>query len=637
MYLAGGLRFNWGMRFVSLALSWLALVLWSGCGGPSAPPPSRPPPPPPVVVVQEGLPDDPGASPRDADDGTITVSSPTRLLKALGNDRVIRLRPGDYDLGAIAHEASGAVRWEKVHDGEELVISDVENLTIEAADPEHKPRILARPRYAFVLRLQNVKNVTLRNLVLGHTEAGHCQGGVVRVEQAEQLAIESCDLFGSGTVGVSLEGVRGFLFDQSAIRECTYGIAEIAGSSDVAFNRSTFSDNAEFDLVTVAGTPNVRFMGSTFSRNRITKGYGHHFFEVDGSSRVVLANTAFTDNDFERLTNDPTRLVVTGPQAKGWAAGQLHKPNPEYNQVYDLVRYRQWVVAGTQAGVVFWNPKTGMVDKLVKAYIAGQLLVRGQHLWVGAYRRVLRFDGLDEKSYRRSSATRGGQLVEGPAGVLFLGQDKSPQLPNHWWRFEPKTDRFVPDPTGTPQRLPDALGGVSLRMPHDVIVRQNGEVWVVDFLKAVVRHVPGQGQGQTTVMPRNTAAYPGSDPRRFYVDPRGQLWVEDFDSGYYRWDDAKRAFFPESPVTDKGTGVRIDRQRGRRWFLHYTSGVHLLQKGQPNRFFDLSRMEYLRSMMVDKDGSAWIAGWHGIVRLSPQGAQGFRERTYVVDATTVSP
>lgn len=634
MHSRPSLGFNRFMRIVALALLVGSWVL--GCGGPSGRVPSKaiPTPPPPVVVVQDQLPDEPGGAMVDGQDGNITVSSATRLLKAIGNDRVIRLRPGDYDLGTITHEGTGSVRWETVHDGEELVISDVQNLTIEAADPEHKPRILARPRYAFVLRLQNVKNVTLRNLVLGHTEAGHCQGGVVRVEQAEQLAIEGSDLFGSGTVGVSLDGARGFFFDQSSIRECTYGIAEIAASSDVEFNRSTFSDNAEFDLVSVSETPSVRFTGSTFSKNRVSKGYGHSFFKVDGNSRVVLANTSFTDNDFERLTNDKTRLVVTGPQAQGWAAQQLNKPNPEYNEVYDLVRYRQWIVAGTQAGIVFWNPKTGMVEKLVKAYISNQLLVRGQHLWAGTYRRVIRFDGLTEKTYRQSSQTRGGQLVEGPAGVLFLGQEKSPQLPNHWWRFDEKNDRFVPDATGTATRLPDALGGMTLHIPHDVVVRNNGEIWAIDFLKALVRHDPKTGK--TTVMPRK-AVYPGSDPRSFYVDPRGQLWVEDFDAGYFRWDDQKQAFFAESSVTAKGTGVVIDRQRGRRWFLHYTTGVHLLQQGQADRFFDLSRMEFLRTMMVDKDGSAWIAGWHGIVRLSPQGAQGFRERTYVVDATTVSP
>lgn len=589
-----------------------------------------------VVVERDPPPDE--RSQEVEGDRTVTVSSPSRMLKALGSDRVVRLRPGDYDLGSIAHEAGGVVRWEKVYDGDELVISNVEDLTIEAADPQHRPRILAQPRYAFVLRFENVKNVTLRNLVLGHTEAGHCQGGVVKAVGSQQIAIEGSDLFGSGTVGVDLQGVQGFFFDRSAIRECTYGIATITDSMDVDFASSSFTDNAEFDLVTVRDTPRVRFTGCSFAKNRVSEGVGNHFFRIDGEARVVLADSSFGDNEFERLTNDARRLVVTGDDAKTWATAQLSKPNPEYNEIYALARYRQWVVAGTQAGIVFWNVKTGMVDKLVKAYISSQLVVQGKYLWASTYRSVMRFDGTTSKSYLRSQQTRGGRLVEGPGGALFLGQQKSPRLPDHWWRYDAKADRFRADATGGPKRLPKVLGGVSMHLPHAVVTRRNGEVWAIDFLRAVVRHVPKRAQsGTTTVMAIKTSAYPGSDPRSFYVDPSGQLWVEDFGSGYYRWDDKKQAFFPQSPVTEKGTGVRVDSRRGRQWFLHYTTGVHLVQRGQADRFFDLSRMEYLRSMMVDKDGSAWIAGWHGLVRISPQGAQGFRERSYVVDATTVAP
>lgn len=624
----------------------LLVLCFVGCRGSSPPPSSLRPAPAPlsspvVVTVQEPPPptdrDDAETRALEAGEQTITVGSTARMLAAMGSNRVIRLRPGEYDLGAVTHRSEGPVQWEKTYDGEELVLEGVENLTIEAADPERPPRIVARPRYAFVVRLRGAKEVTLRHLVLGHTEAGRCLGGVVRAERSERILIENCDLFGSGTVGVSLEGVDGFHLADATVRECTYGIADIDASTDVTFTDSTFVDNEEFDLVSVKNTPRVSFRGATFRGNRVVKGYGHHFFAVDEASRVVLADVTFEDNEFERFTNDPTRLVVTGTEAQGWVARQVAQPNPEYNEVYDLVRYRQWVVAGTQAGIVFWNPRTGMVDKLVKAYISGQLLVRGKFLWAGTYRRVIRFDGQEETSFLRSEKTRGGQLVEGPRGVLYLKQKKLKGVPDHWWRFDVAADRFVPDPTGNYGRTPDALGGVTTDLFHDAVVRRNGEVWTVDFLRSVVRHKPGPKGGTTTRMGVRTGAYPGRDPRRFHLDRTGALWVLDFESGYFRWDDAKGAFFPESPVTTKASGLSVDLPRGRRWFLHYTEGVHLVEKGQPDRFFDLSRLKYMRAMFVDRDGSAWIAGWTGIVRLVPQGRGGFRERAYVVDASTVAP
>ena len=556
--------------------------------------------------------------------GERTVNNVTRLIHAIGSDRTIRLRPGSYDFGAEPGATTDHVRWDPVHDGHELVIHDVENLTIEAASDD-RPLLLAQPRYAFVLKLINVKNITFKNLILGHTPAGGCTGGVVGVEKSENVLITGSDLFGSGTVGVSLNGVKKFRFEKSSIRECTYGIAYVTDATDVSFIDSKFTDNAEYDLVEVTGSPDVHFERCTFSKNRTNKGYGNVFFKTDAKSSVVLHETKFENNQFDLFTNAKARLKITGGKTTK-TSKLLSKPDPLYNQIYTLARYQKWIVAGTQAGIVFWNRSTGTIDKLVKAYISSDLMVRGKYLWAGTYRRVIRFDGLKSKNYLPTQKARGGRLIAAPGGKLVVHQKKLVQQPNHWWEYQPKRDRFVPLAVSGPRATPKLLGGASFGLFHDVVVRKNGEIWGIDFLRSLVKH----RKGKTTVLPIKGSAYPGTDPRELYEDPRGFLWAIDFGSGFLRYDPKKGTFASMSPVHTKGSEMVIDAKRKRSWFLHYTQGLHLEEKRKSSKFFNLSRLQYMRALLLDKDGSVWVGGWNALVHIERQGASGWRERSFEV-------
>ena len=625
-----------GMWHRGMVLSALALLV--ACGGQQVGPESGPSTTPDVVspavvvAVDEPAPlsvPESGVELAAAEDDEATLSTVARLIHAIDSDRTIRLRPGTYDLGSTPGATTEHVRWDKVYDGHELVIHDVENLTIVAAS-EKRPEILARPRYAFVLKLENVKNVTLDRLVLGHTPEGGCTGGVVGLDHAENVRIVDSDLYGSGTVGVSLQNVQQFRFDHSSIRECTYGIAYVHDASDVVFSDSSFVDNAEFDLVEVSGSKEVRFDRCLFSNNRTGKGYGYVFFRTDARSSVVLDRTTLENNDVDQLTNERSRLKIVGGKTAAAVSQQLSKPDPQYNQVYAVARYRKWLVAGTQAGIVFWDPATGKVDKLVKAYISAELLVRGKQLWAGTYQRVIRFDGLNTTNYLDNQVSRGGSLMVAPGNRLVVHQDKLVQQPDHWWEYDTAKDQFTPLPVAGPLQMPSLLGGASVQIFYDLLVRRNGQIWWVDFGTGVSRQ-----QGNPASFPIRSNVYPGSDPRRLYEDPRGKLWVIDFDSGFLRFDDGKASFAPDSPVRAKGSDMVVDAKRGRTWFLHYTDGLYLEQAGKPTTFIDLSSLQYMRSLLLDDDGSVWVAGWNALVHVRPQGAGGWGQESFVVSSATV--
>src|SRR5207247_2062293 len=148
--------------------------------------------------------------------------------------------------------------------------------------------------------------------------------------------------------------------------------------------------------------------------------------------------------------------------------------------------------------------------------------------------------------------------------------------------------------------------------PDDVLIRANGDLWWIDLLKAV--------HGPHATFPIRSSSYPGRDPRHLVEDARGGLWVVDFESGLFRLGDTG-GFVHEPGLDDKGSGVAVDAERGRTWLLHYTKGLVLKVDGAPPHPFDLSDLEYMRDLMLDPDGSVWVAGWNKLLHLrdTPQG------------------
>lgn len=573
------------------------------------------------------------------------VSTVSKLLNAIGSNRVILVEPGTYDLGSpgvmSSLPAGGSLRARRVHDGLELEIRGVKNLTIRAAKPtisgkihgawDSRPRILARPRYAFVLRFVSCSKITLDNLVLGHTMAGYCRGGVLAAERSSDIQVKASELFGSGTVGVDLKKVAGFAMDRSVIRDCTYGIANVEKSVKVRFFDTRLEGNRKFDLVELRKSPGVRFTRCTFKRNRTELGQGNAFFKLDKGSSLTLVSCSFSTNTFDIFTNRPHRLQVEGSKAfKKLISGWLRRPDPQYNQIYSVTRYRKWIVTGSQAGLAFFDPASGKVVKLVKAYITSDLVVRGKHLWASGYRRIMRFDSLRMKTYLPSKKTRGSLLMEGPKGELLIKQHKLVHEPDHFWRYDSLNDNFVPMSVAGPRLLPSGLGGALVWILSAVMVRKNGQIWIIDFMRSLMRY----DRAKLFTFKTGGRVYPGKNPKSFYEDPYGRLWVMDFKHGFLRYDDVNEVFVRDPTVADKGSAMAVDRKRGRTWMLHYTDGVHLKEKKKPARFFNLSGLRYMRSLHLDPNGDLWVGGWNALVRIYKT-RNGWRQQSFVVTSASL--
>ncbi|HET6442006.1 MAG TPA: right-handed parallel beta-helix repeat-containing protein [Phycisphaerae bacterium] len=192
------------------------------------------------------------------------------------------------------------IRWDPNFDGNTLTIRNVEGLKI-IGKGEQPVRLLVRPRYVFVLNFEHCKDVEMVNLVMGHApQEGYCDSGVLGVVDCERMCIRQCELFGCGTEGLRLVNVRSFSFEDSVIRDCTYGILTAKNCAELSFVRTRFTKNREFWGVSLHDTKGVVFDGCAFRENKSEA----PLFHVTSCSEVVVTGGEIADNEVKGLTNN---------------------------------------------------------------------------------------------------------------------------------------------------------------------------------------------------------------------------------------------------------------------------------------------------------------------------------------------
>ena len=259
---------------------------------------------------------------------TVEVFSVDEFLDAIAPNTQIVLAAGEYNLtDAVNYSRGGGdyYHWEGGYDGYELVITDVENLSIVSADPM-AVTISTEPRYANVLRFDNVKGLQLTNLVVGHTrEQGACIGGVLYLEDCEDVEISGSRLYGCGILGISLNACRNVHVDGCDVYECSYGCVEVSQSENVLFENSKFYDcEIVLEGFAIHSSQDVAIINSEIFNNR-----GDMFstlFAVDCPG-VYLGGLDVHNNEAEAIfTANGTPVTVESCRfnnGAGWAQGSI--------------------------------------------------------------------------------------------------------------------------------------------------------------------------------------------------------------------------------------------------------------------------------------------------------------------------
>ncbi len=240
----------------------------------------------------------PASQPASAPDTrpVIRVTNAKELIEAVGSDRQIILAPGKYDLASLSQSRMKHILWEKVHDGHQVVVRGVSNMTVRtepSRDETPLASILTAPLYGYVLAFRNCRNVKIENVDLEHTTPGFCEGGVLSFADCEVVDVNRCRLAGSGTEGITLKKTRRFRATDCTVTQCTYGIATIEDCDELSFLKTRFAANKKYHGFQISDSADVTFDGCSFSGNECPD---ESLFEVTSSSRIVVKNSTGTGN-----------------------------------------------------------------------------------------------------------------------------------------------------------------------------------------------------------------------------------------------------------------------------------------------------------------------------------------------------
>ena len=157
----------------------------------------------------------------------ITVTTIDEFIRAIGSDRTIILDGTNFKLTTAMNYGTGEsdlYNWCQTPEGPELIIYDVNNLTIKAKNPDPAATTFeAVPRIAVVISFIRCNSITITGFTIGHTkDQGPCGdgGGVFRFEECSNINIENMRLFGCGGRGIDGSASKNINIKETEIFEC---------------------------------------------------------------------------------------------------------------------------------------------------------------------------------------------------------------------------------------------------------------------------------------------------------------------------------------------------------------------------------------------------------------------------------
>ena len=213
------------------------------------------------------------------------LASNTKLVMSKGFYNIL-----DFD-GAKAN-----VFKESVFDGEQLVVTDVSDITIVGDNST----LLIEPRYATVLTFRNCSNIKIIGLTLGHVpQKGSCAGAVLRFEGCDNIQLDTLELFGCGTYGIELFDCTNIRTNGVKIFECTYGGLNINNSNLEFVNSMIYDCNKTAGCIIEARSSQLNFRNVSIFHNYID----NYLISLEESS-LFCEGVCIYSNSFSALCNE---------------------------------------------------------------------------------------------------------------------------------------------------------------------------------------------------------------------------------------------------------------------------------------------------------------------------------------------
>lgn len=226
----------------------------------------------------------------------VTVGTAQEFVNAIGSNKRILLKPGVYNLSDIEqiNKTDNSVTWKTVYDGKELNIQNIHNLTIEGME-SGKIEIKVSPRFANIMNFTNVSNVTIKNIIAGHTPAPYeCNAGVLEFSNSNDISIMNSELYGCGSIGLSLNNVKRLNVSNSKIDHCSLRAIQIYNSEAIKFTESKIVNHEAYsNIIMVNGSKDITFEKCEVADNN---NFSWSFIEASDDSNVLLDKCVVKNN-----------------------------------------------------------------------------------------------------------------------------------------------------------------------------------------------------------------------------------------------------------------------------------------------------------------------------------------------------
>lgn len=294
------------------------------------------------------------AAAASAKDNVITVKNARQFIEAIGPDRTIvidsktplniteaasalieegriaegliyySIDPSEFPIEPAPEGALQYVTYYENFDGPGIQVRDCYGLTIRAK--KDKAKLIATPRYANVLEFIDCQALRLDNLILGHTEEGYCDKGVIEFDACVDFVVSNCEFYGCGTEGFVFESCASGDIKGCSVYDCTYHTMHVKGTNDLHFTDCRFFNNREFEQIGVYGCDNVVFnhcafdnlQGTLFSMNDYTQFYNCTFHDCE----IDPIRSDFTSQDYAILRHCSSSY--------GGVAPEVSKTKPQF-------------------------------------------------------------------------------------------------------------------------------------------------------------------------------------------------------------------------------------------------------------------------------------------------------------------
>jgi hypothetical protein len=167
-------------------------------------------------------------------------------------------------------------------------------LTIEGMD-SGKVEITVAPRFANIMNFTNVNNITIKNIIAGHTPAPYeCNAGVLKFTGSNDISISNSELYGCGSIGLDLDNVKRLNTSNCKIDHCSLRAIEIRNSEAIKFTENKIVNHEAYsNIIMVSGSKDITLEKCDITDNN---NFSWSFIEASGKSDILLDKCIIKNN-----------------------------------------------------------------------------------------------------------------------------------------------------------------------------------------------------------------------------------------------------------------------------------------------------------------------------------------------------